>query len=251
LAFLGGINVSEEYADTELRAGWADLAVEIEGDAASWLRGELRGEKKAPLKDPGLRLWLAHEAGAGKLRKRYVKAIGAARKSIYLAHAYFLPDRRLIRSLRAATRRGVQVTLLLAGKTDVFFARAATMRLHRQLLQAGVRIFEWSRSVLHAKAAVIDGQRLLVGSFNLDPLSLANLEALVEIENDVVAGQGESWITRRIALSDEVDLADRSRSLLQRWLWDVVGLWAARATGWLASLLAFRRRTRKLRESVG
>ena len=87
--------------------------------------------------------------------------------------------------------------LVLAGRSDVALATPATRRLYRKLLRAGVEIAEWSRSVLHAKAAAVDGARLLVGSFNLDPFSLANLEALAEIYDPDVAADGERWIRAR------------------------------------------------------
>ena len=76
--------------------------------------------------------------------------------------------------------------LLLAGRSDVPFARAATRSLYCRLLAAGVHIHEWSDSVLHAKVATVDGLSLLVGSFNLDPFSLSNLEVLVEVVDQAV-----------------------------------------------------------------
>ena len=116
------------------------------------------------------------------------KSFGGARRTLDVAHAYFLPDRRLVRSMTAAARRGVDVRLVVPGASDLTFLRPATRRLYRRLLRAGVRMSrEWSRSVLHAKAAAVDGARLLVGSFNLDPLSLANLEALVVVDEAATA----------------------------------------------------------------
>src|SRR5262249_17843053 len=153
------------------------------------LRRERRGDWNHPV-----RIYLSSESGGRKLRKRYLKAFAAARARLLVAHAYFVPDRGLVRALRRAAKRGVDVRLLLAGRSDVPFARAATMSLYRRLLSAGVHIYEWSRSVLHAKAATVDGQRFLVGSFNLDPLSLSNLEALVEITDASVVPSADAWI---------------------------------------------------------
>ena len=98
----------------------------------------------------------ASEAG-GRLRNIYRRAFGAARSEILAAHSYFLPDRRFVRSITAAARRGVKVTLLLAGRSDIPLARAATARLYRRLVESGVEIREWTRSVHHAKVAVVDG----------------------------------------------------------------------------------------------
>ncbi len=243
VAYVGGINIAESYASNRQRAGWADLALEVRGPSVRWLAERLRGVRKpAPTPDDVVRIYLSGIGGGRRLRRRYLKALKRAKKHAYLAHAYFLPDRGFLRALTNAARRGVEVTLLLAGRSDVPFARAATMRLYRQLLTAGVKIFEWDQSVLHAKAAAVDGERLLVGSFNLDPLSLVNLEALVEVKNHPSVVIGERWIQSRAAFSREVTLQSCQRSWYQRWLSDIVGLWAARLTQWWAQLGLPRRR---------
>ncbi len=248
VAFLGGINIGDAYGHAGPRHGrappreggpaWLDLAIEVRGPAAAWLGARLRGARARQPPGP-VRIHLSGRGGGAKLRRRYLKAIGGARREALVAQAYFLPDRRLVRSITAAARRGVRVTLLLAGRSDVAFARPATMRLYRQLLAAGVEIREWTESVLHAKAAVVDRSRLLVGSFNLDPFSLANLEALVEVDDPEVARAGEAWIASRLARSRAVLLSEiEGRTRLQRWLLDAVGLWIARGAQWLGRLLA-------------
>ncbi len=249
VTFLGGVNISDEYGHTgpghspeieERDPAWLDLAVEVRGRAAAWLDARLRGERRMQLPGP-VRIHLSGIGGGRPLRRRYLKAIGAARREVLLAQSYFIPDRRFVRSLTAAARRGVTVTLLLAGRSDMLLARPATRRLYHQFLRAGVRIHEWTRSVHHAKAAVVDGVRFLVGSFNLEPFSLANLESLVEVEDAGVAGEGKAWIARRIAESREVTLADLAGvSPLQRWFLDVVGLFAARLAQWIGRLLRLR-----------
>jgi len=235
VVFVGGINIGDEYE----RGGdgpdaWADVAAELRGPICRWLGSRLRGQRVRPMTGP-VRLWLSGLGGGWPLRRRYLKAIGSARRSVWIAHAYFLPDRRLVRTITAAARRGVEVVLLLAGQSDVPFARSAALRLYGRLLGAGVRIHEWQRSVLHAKAAVVDGERMLIGSFNLDPLSLANLETLLEVHDTGAARQGEAWISRHLAAARAVDPGEvRGRSLLQRWVLDVLGSWvaaAARLTG--------------------
>jgi len=248
-AFLGGVNISDEYGHTgpghapeieERDPDWLDLAVEVRGRAAEWLDRRLRGERRTQPPGP-VRIHLSGIGGGRPLRRRYLKAIGAARREVLLAHGYFIPDRRFVRSLTAAARRGVTVTLLLAGRSDLLLARPATRRLYHQLLRAGVRIHEWTRSVHHAKAAAVDELRFLVGSFNLEPFSLSNLEALVEVEDAAVAAAGKAWIATRIGQAREVALADLSgRSPLQRWLLDAVGLFVARAAEAIGRILRLR-----------
>jgi cardiolipin synthase len=87
----------------------------------------------------------------------------------------------------------------------------------------------------------MDGRRLLVGSFNLDPFSLANLEALVEVEDPAVAREGMAWMQRLVARSRPItaeQLAGRSR--LVRWLLDAIGLAVLRAAHRIGRVLALR-----------
>lgn len=235
--YLGGINIGDEYEAGGGLDGWADLAAELRGPICRWLGSRLRGQRVRPMTGP-VRLWLSGLGGGWPLRRRYLKAIGSARRSVWIAHAYFLPDRRLVRTITAAARRGVEVVLLLPGHSDVPFARSASLRLYGKLLRAGVRIHEWDRSMLHAKAAVVDGERMLIGSFNLDPLSLANMETLLELHDAGAARQGEVWISRHVAVARAIDPGEvRGRSLLQRWVLDVLGSWAAAAARLTARLL--------------
>ena len=227
VAFIGGINLDEESA------GWADVAVELRGAASANLAHRLRHETpSAP--DPDVRILLSNVGGGRRLRKRYIKAFGAARSHVLLAHSYFLPDRGLLRSMTAAARRGVAVTLLVPGHSDVPLARAAIALAYRRLLAAGVRIYEWTDSILHAKLGVFDGERMLVGSFNLDPYSLADLEALVEVRDHAAAKAAEMWIARHVRGARPVTSAERHARGWRRWLErveGVLGLWLARTVG--------------------
>jgi len=175
VAFLGGINIGDENVGASGRPGWADLAIEIHGPQCARLGSHFRRERRRPLVQDSLRLFLCGLGGGWLLRRRYLKAFNHAHSSILVAHGYFLPDPGVVRCIVAAARRGVQVSLLLAGRSDIPFTRMATRSLHRRLMAAGVTIHEWDASVLHAKVAAIDGHLLLIGSFNLDPFSLVNL----------------------------------------------------------------------------
>jgi len=246
VVFIGGINIGDDYVDGE-RLGWVDLVLEVKGPSVLRLRHTLQGLKSPNASGTSVRIFLSGRGGGRKLLKRYLRALRAASTRILLAHAYFLPNRRLIRSLTSAARRGVRVVLLLAGQSDVPFAHAATMRLYRKFLTAGVEVYEWNRSVLHAKAAAVDGRVFLLESFNLDPLSLANLEALVEVRDSVAVEKGEQWIESKIAQARRVDATFYTRPWIKRWLTDVIGLWAARVAEWTGRLLARGGRTRRAR----
>ena len=107
-----------------------------------------------------------------RIERAYRHAIGSARHEVIIANAYFLPGRRLRQALFHAQRRGVKVQLLLQGRYDNFMQFHASRPVMASLLNAGIEVYEYSASLLHAKVAVIDGQWATVGSSNLDPLSL-------------------------------------------------------------------------------
>jgi cardiolipin synthase len=245
VAFLGGINIGDENVADSERPGWADLALEIRGPQCLRLGQMIRRQPQAPI-DSALHIYLSGLGGGWRLRRRYLKAFARARLRIHVAHGYFMPDRGLVRAITAAARRGVQVRLLLAGRSDVPFARAATRSLYRRLLAAGVAIHEWNGSVLHAKVATIDGRRLLVGSFNLDPFSLVNLEALVEVDDTRVIDQGEAWIQDHFARSRTMTAVEAS-SWPQRWLLDPLGRLVVRLAAAISRRIAHRKRRRAKR----
>ena len=107
-----------------------------------------------------------------RIERAYRQAIGNARHEIIIANAYFLPGRRLRNALFHARRRGVRVQLLLQGRYDNFMQFHASRPVMASLLAAGIEVYEYSASLLHAKVAVVDGEWATVGSSNLDPLSL-------------------------------------------------------------------------------
>jgi cardiolipin synthase len=239
VAFLGGINIGDENVNMGARLSWADLALEIRGPQCVRLGRMIRREPLSPVKS-SLRIFLSGLGGGWRLRRRYLKAFARARQRIHVAHGYFLPDLGVVRAITAAARRGIQVRLLLAGRSDVPFARTVSRSLHRRLLEAGVTIHEWSDSVLHAKVATVDGRRLLVGSFNLDPFSLANLEALVEVDDTQVVEQGEAWIQDHFARARQMTTAQAS-SRLRRWLFDPLGRIVARLADAVSRVVASRK----------
>jgi cardiolipin synthase len=106
------------------------------------------------------------------IEEAYLEAIAAAQQDILLANAYFLPGRRFRRALHDAVKRGVRVVILLQGRIEYRLLHYATQALYGRLLGYGIRIFEYRRSFLHAKVAVIDGHWATVGSSNIDPFSL-------------------------------------------------------------------------------
>src|SRR5664279_1418740 len=141
----------------------------------------------------------------------YMRAIEQAKSEIILAHAYFLPGLDFRHALVEAAGRGVRVVLLLQGKVDHFLQHYASRVLYSSFLDAGIEIYEYRKSFLHAKVAVIDGHWAPVGSSNLDPFSLLlSREANIVVDDE---GFGE---TLRQSLKQSVDI-DGRRILADNW----------------------------------
>jgi cardiolipin synthase len=115
------------------------------------------------------------------IENAYLGAIQQARTEIIIANAYFLPGLNFRHALFAAARRGVRVVLLLQSRADHRIFHFASLALYGSFLDAGIEIYEYHKSFLHAKVAVIDSHWATVGSSNLDPFSL-----LLALETNVV-----------------------------------------------------------------
>ncbi len=204
VAFCGGINLLDDFIDPNVPEGLTqprlDYAVRLHGPlvrqvhdtmAQLWSRIEAVRELRSQDIAGALEAWRSVDQDLDlpthgpvqlvlrdnvrhrtQIERAYRKAIGAARHEVVVASAYFFPGLRLRRALVLAARRGVRVRLLLQGKYEYFVPYRASRQLYGKLLAAGVEIYEYHASVLHAKVAVIDGHWATVGSSNLDPFSL-------------------------------------------------------------------------------
>ena len=246
VAFVGGINIiSDDNALPELRPHY-DYAVRIEGptlaqidraarrmwEIVSWasIKRRFRHRPVAMPRDEAVGSQAAAFLIRDNIRHRndilhaYLDAIDGARQEILIANAYFLPGVRFGRALYAAARRGVNITVLLQGKSDHQLLRYATQAIYATALAAGVRIFEYEKSFLHAKVAVVDGEWATVGSSNIDPFSLLLAkEANLVVRDRPFAGELEASLRDAIASgARELRAEDISRqplySRLLRWL---------------------------------
>ena len=133
------------------------------------------------------------------MRTVYYLSIVCARKSIYIANPYFVPDEVATAALIDAKRRGVDVRVMVAGThNDTWLARQNSVRLYGRLLRAGISILEYNRTMLHQKTMVIDGIWSTVGTTNFDNRSFAHNE-----ENNVcVYDAGWAKQMQRVFLDD-------------------------------------------------
>ena len=120
----------------------------------------------------------------------YFLAIQSARKSIHIQNAYFVPDRQIREALVQAARRGVDVRIMIPGRhIDMPFVRMASRIHYGELLTGGVKVFEYNRTMMHNKDAVVDGLFSTIGSINFDARSLRENEeeSLVFYDRDFAA----------------------------------------------------------------
>lgn len=229
IGFLSGVCISAKWlGDPERNVPpWRDTGVALRGPVVAELEAAFAqtwSETGEPLREfptstgssvaPGevsLRLIATQPSTAGMYRLDQLIA-SLARKTLWLTDAYFVGIAPYVQALVAAARDGVDVRLLVPGSSDIPAVAAMSRSGYRPLLKAGIRVFEWNGSMLHAKTAVADGQWARVGSSNLNIASwLSNQELDVAIEDADFAGQLAAQYERDLAHATEIVLAPRRR----------------------------------------
>ena len=222
IAFVGGINIIDDYNVPENMPPRIDYAVRIEGPLVQEIL--LSSEKlwrnatssrvsrlnanfknlphnsldfvrqfgrsgKAPSKAAAAFLVRNNTSHRRDIERAYMHAFNHAESEIIIANAYFIPGQRFRRVLLAATKRGVSVKLLLQGRIE-YFLMLATHAFYGTFLNHGVEIYEYNKGYMHSKVAVVDGHWATVGSSNIDPFSLLlSHEANVVIHDSTFAQQ--------------------------------------------------------------
>jgi cardiolipin synthase len=195
IAFTGGAGIADHWlGSAQGPSQWRDLQIRVEGPAVTPLQtgfthnwqqttGELlTGAMYYPTIEPRGRLAVqtlmsSPETGGSNVRTMYYLSIVCARKSIYIANPYFVPDPVAIDTLIEAKQRGVDVRIMVSGiRNDNWLARHNSVRLFGRLLDAGIEILEYNRTMLHHKTMVVDSVWVTVGTTNFDNRSFAHNE---------------------------------------------------------------------------
>lgn len=158
--------------------------------------------------------------GSAAVYTMYLLAMASAKRSIYITNPYFLPDEKMIETLIATARRGVDVQVLLPGAIDHNLVRQASRGELGRLLQAGIKVYEYSPALLHAKTMVVDGRWATVGSTNLDRRSFAlNDEINLVVYNQGVAQRLEGVFRDDVSRSKQVTYDGwKDRGFMSRFL---------------------------------
>jgi cardiolipin synthase len=158
-----------------------------------------------------LRIVASQPNTAGLYRLDQLIAAGA-RNTLWLTDAYYAGTTPYVQALRAAARDQVDVRLLVPQATDIPMIRALSRSGYRLLLEAGVRVFEWNGSMLHAKTAVVDGKWARVGSTNLNLASwIGNWELDVVIEDEEFGAQMMQMYLDDLSNATEIILSEKKR----------------------------------------
>ncbi|MHC8385218.1 cardiolipin synthase ClsB [Pseudomonas sp. LB3P14] len=205
IAFIGGINFSADHLADFGPEAKQDYSVEVQGPAVAdihhfallqsgrparakywWQRRRQRRSELAFSDHDGQVRLVYRDNGEHPtdIEEVYRLVLRSAQRRVVIANAYFFPGYRLLREIRNAARRGVDVRLILQGQPDMLVAKLAARMTYDYLLKSGVQIYEYCDRPLHGKVALVDEDWSTVGSSNLDPLSLSmNLEANVLIRD--------------------------------------------------------------------
>jgi cardiolipin synthase len=156
--------------------------------------------------------------GSTEAERFFALTIASARKRLWITNSYFVPDREFRRMIADAAKRGVDTRILTAGpETDVKSTLYAGRARYEELMRAGVRIYEYRNTMMHAKTVVVDGRWGAVGSMNADNRSLSfNEETVLMMLDAGMGAQLERHFTDDIAHADEILLAE----FRQRGGWD-------------------------------
>ncbi|MBK8501501.1 MAG: phospholipase [Saprospiraceae bacterium] len=216
-ALIGGINVSDRYNDVGDTAAWLDMAIVIEGEIAqqlcvlcwkTWKSFPLNMsitpcEEMAMnfdhLLDRTCRVrirrndWVRRK---NEISRTYLQMIRSANSHITILCSYFLPGTVIRKALRDAANRGVKITVVTAGPSDVKLSKWAERWMYDWMIRNRITLYEYQPTVLHAKVAVCDSQQITIGSYNVNDISAyASIELNLDIKNEKLASELENRIS--------------------------------------------------------
>jgi cardiolipin synthase len=209
VAFVGGAGIADHWlGHAQDPDHWRDMMVRIEGPLVRLLEGAFNANFAVtvrpvtpivgPVRDPdhagqesAFLVRGSANGGSNDLKRVYMLAIAAARRSLDICSPYFLLDRSSRWALNQAVNRGVRIRLLVEGdRTDARIVKFASRAAYENLLSEGVQIYEYQPTMMHTKAMIVDGTWAMFGSANFDNRSLElNDELNVAVADSSVAGQ--------------------------------------------------------------
>lgn len=223
IAFTGGMNIGDRHClEREKGGGIRDMHFKLRGPIVAQLEDIFLDSwdfcKKQTLPRPAPVTETAGETRCravvdgpdedlDKLVSILLGAISAARSRILIVTPYFLPSREMIGALQAASARGIDVRIVLPGKSNLPFVHWATRNILWELLMRGAKVYYQNEPFPHTKLFLVDGHYAHIGSANIDPRSLRlNFELAVELFDEKLVSQLEEYVDDDIAAAREISL---------------------------------------------
>ncbi len=229
VGFTGGVGVGDHWlGHAQDKDHWRDTMVRIEGPLARYMEGAFNEnftETLAPIKpvldpppviDPEPRdsafvLRSSPTGGSNDLKRLYLLAIGAARRTLDICTPYFIIDESSAWSLAEATKRGVRIRLLVEGDlTDAKPVKYASRQTYESMLGQGIAIYEYQPTMMHTKVMVVDGAWSMFGSANFDNRSL-------ELNDEMNVAVSDPDLAKRLLECFEADLRNAKQLTLDQW----------------------------------
>ncbi len=251
VAFTGGVGIADEWdGDARSSDEWRDTHIRVTGPAVAGLQAgfiDNWADENDDHFDPGGEALVSldptgdvtatvirgsAETGASEMWRLLLTLASGARERLRIASAYFNPDDRLVEALTGAARRGVQVQVLVPGEhADKRFVQLAGERQYRPLLEAGVEVYEYGVSMMHAKVVTVDRLVATVGSTNVNHRSTQlDEEANVILFDRRAVAQLDEHFAHDLTVSQRLDLdlwaergrlqrlGERATALARRWM---------------------------------
>lgn len=217
-SLVGGINISNRYNDLPGDPAWLDWAVFAEGEVSYelfrvcvefWYKSPKQARAVIAANPPqtfpdnwncAVKVrrndWVRRR---NQISRSYIEMFNRAENDIIIMSSYFLPGRVMRRNMARAAARGVNISLILAGTSDVKMAKYAERFIYRWMLRNKVRIYEYPKCVLHAKLSTYDRKWVTVGSYNVNDISAyASIELNLDVMDDEFAKEVTLWMHRTI-----------------------------------------------------
>ncbi len=207
-SLVAGVNISDRYNDLPGQPAWLDWALFAEGEVSYelfkvcvelWYKSygraqyEIREQKKPSFPEEwncAVKVrrndWVHRH---NQITRSYVEMLNKAEKHIIIMSSYFLPGRMIRRNLRRAAARGVKVSVMLAGKSDIRLAKNAERYIYQWLFKHHINVYEYPTKVLHGKLSTYDDKWVTLGSYNVNNISAyASVELNLDVDNPEFAG---------------------------------------------------------------
>ena len=212
-ALVGGLNISNNYNEWNEHSAWLDFALYAEGEIAQQLcvlcwkgwqdfppKMDITPCEQKPVffnfsqdEKAMVRMrrndWVRRKT---EISKSYLEMFDNAESHLIILSSYLLPGKLFRRHLKKAVQRGVAVTVITAGRSDVTIAKNAERFWYDWLLRNNIDVYEYGKTILHGKMAVCDGEWLTIGSFNVNNISTyASIELNLDVRNKKLSGDAE------------------------------------------------------------